>query len=220
MQQLRALAAHKIRIAIIAVVIGVGLLAQSWINQTSTKPIAALAPEQGLAESLPEDGGEIFDEPMPTATAPEAVIVYVSGAVRAPDVYSLPAEARVKDLVLAAGGFAPEAAAEQINLAERLRDGEHIHIPRQGDLTLPQSSGEAGGGTQDAAPDSAGPIDINTAGAAELDTLPGVGQTLAQRIIEHRSANGPFTSVEELRNVKGIGPALFAQIAPLVTVGP
>jgi competence protein ComEA len=143
------------------------------------------------------------------------VVVYVSGAVRAPDVYELPSEARIKDLVLAAGGLTADADAERINLAERLKDSEHIHMPRQGEATASDSTAADPSGAA-----QSGPLDLNTASASDLADLPGIGAALAERIVEFRTSNGPLKSVEDLRNVKGIGSALFAKISPLVTVGP
>jgi competence protein ComEA len=150
-----------------------------------------------------------------TPTA-ETAIVYISGAVLRPDVYRVPAAARVKDVVLAAGGLAADADVGRVNLAEHVADAQHIHIPREGeaepapaladDNTEPASQGAL--------------VNLNTASAAELDGLPGIGPAILQRIEEYRTTNGPFQSVEDLRKVKGIGPALFAKIAPLVTVGP
>ncbi len=149
-----------------------------------------------------------------TPSRPSTVIVYISGAVGAPDVYELPSDARIKDLVLAAGGLSADADTEQINLAERLKDSEHIHVPRQGevpaaDAIVADAAGTAPGGL----------LDLNTASASDLDSLPGIGQSFAARIIEYRTTNGPFTSVADLQKVKGIGTALFAKIAPLVSVG-
>lgn len=209
MQYLRGLARHRLALAAIAFLAGVIVLTWSWLGRPATvEPPAdqsafVLAPEQ--------------DEPIAasetTLPAAEAVVAYVSGAVRSPDVYQLPADGRIKDLVLAAGGLTQDADSERINLAERLKDGEHVHIPRQGE---PAPSG----GEPTSAAESAGLVDINSAGEAELGELPGIGQALAARIVEHRDANGPFKSVEDLRNVKGIGAALLAKIASLVTVGP
>jgi competence protein ComEA len=150
-----------------------------------------------------------------TPSVASKVIVYISGAVGAPDVYELPADARIKDLILAAGGLTADADPERVNLAERLKDSEHIHVPRQGeapaaDAVVADTAGAA----------QSGPLDLNTASASDLDGLPGIGQSFADRIIEYRTTNGPFTSVEDLQKVKGIGAALFAKIAPLVSVRP
>ena len=150
-----------------------------------------------------------------TPSLPNTVIVYISGAVGAPDVYELPRDARIKDLVLAAGGLTADADPKQINLAERLKDSDHVHVPRQGEAPAADA---AVTDTADIA--ESGPLDLNTASASDLDGLPGIGQSFADRIIEYRTTNGPFTSVEDLQKVKGIGAALFTKIAPLVSVGP
>ena len=150
-----------------------------------------------------------------TPSGSSTVIVYISGAVGAPDVYELPLDARIKDLVLAAGGLTADADPEQINLAERLKDSTHIHVPRRGEAPAADA---VVADTANAA--QSGPLDINTASASDLDGLPGIGQSFADRIIEYRTTNGPFASVEDLQKVKGIGAALFAKIAPLVSVGP
>jgi competence protein ComEA len=145
----------------------------------------------------------------------EYVVVYISGAVEYPDVYRLPSDARVKDVVLAAGGFTSEALSDQINLAARISDAEHIHIPsrleHQGQLTtdIPGSSST----------EQKVLLNINTASVADLQELPGIGPALAQRIVDHRAENGPFRSVGDLQNIRGIGPALFQEIETLVTTG-
>lgn len=154
-------------------------------------------------------------EPAPQA-APAELVVYVSGAVLRPDVYRLAPGARVKDAVVAAGGLAPEAAAELVNLAEPLSDAAHIHIPAVAE-TAPHPAPAAPGAPASAA----GPLlDLNTASAAALEELPGIGTTMAARIVARRAEVGPFTAVEDLREVTGVGEKLYAQIAPLVTVGP
>jgi len=198
--------------AIGAIVAGVGILAHAFLivpTPQTTEPAA----EQALLE-LADDGFGAIEAPgvEMEPTPAEDVLVYVSGAVAAPDVYRLPAAARVKDLVLAAGGLAADADMERVNLAAPISDGEHVSVPRIGDAPDEgmATSGESGGG---------GLVDINSASAAELDALPGIGPAIAARIIEQREANGPFTTVEDLQEVKGIGAALLAKIAPLVTAG-
>jgi competence protein ComEA len=150
-----------------------------------------------------------------TPNIPSTVIVYISGAVAAPDVYELPLDARIKDLVVAAGGLTADADPQQINLAERLKDSTHVHVPRQGESA---AADVVAATTVD--PAQGGLLDLNTASTSDLDGLPGIGQSFAERIIEYRTTNGPFASVEDLQKVKGIGAALFAKIAPLVSVGP
>jgi competence protein ComEA len=158
--------------------------------------------------------------PTPTiAPTPAPVVVYISGAVVSPDVYALPADARVKDVVLAAGGFTADAASERINLAAHIYDAQHIHVPRHGeplppdDERVPQDAPPAAG----AAPGS-DTININTASLSELAALPGIGDAMAQRILDYRTTNGPFATVEDLQNVRGIGPAILADIQGKVRV--
>ncbi|HEU4326196.1 MAG TPA: helix-hairpin-helix domain-containing protein [Roseiflexaceae bacterium] len=199
-------------LALGALVAGIPLVVILFLARdaaTSDTPPPAAADLLADFDTPPDDAQTRAgsDRPAPS------IVVYVSGAVQRPDVYSLPPEARVKDLVLAAGGMSSAADAEQINLAETLRDGQHIHIPRQG-ATAP----EGGSGPAPQGSDAGGLVNLNRASAEELDTLKGVGPTLAQRIIEHRETNGPFESVEDLREVKGIGESLYNTIAPLVTV--
>jgi competence protein ComEA len=158
--------------------------------------------------------------PPPTPT-PAPVVVYISGAVVVPDVYELPPDARVKDVVLAAGGFAANAARERINLAAHIHDAQHIHVPRQGeplppdDERVPQDAPSAAAG----AAAGEGKININTASASELAVLRGIGEVMAQRIIDYRTTNGPFATVDDLQNVRGIGPALLADLRGRVHVG-
>ncbi|EFO82068.1 Helix-hairpin-helix DNA-binding class 1 [Oscillochloris trichoides DG-6] len=149
--------------------------------------------------------------PAEPTTSPD-VIVYISGAVAAPDVYRLPATARVLDLVVAAGGLLPTAASEQINLAAPLSDAQHVHIPRQGDPAAAPAPADV------AASSSGGALNLNRASAVDLEELPGIGQALAARIVAYREQQGPFSSVEDLQQVSGIGEALMNQIRPLVTV--
>ncbi len=145
---------------------------------------------------------------LPTPTV-ALTVVYVSGAVAAPDVYRLPFNARVIDALQAAGGLIAEADISGLNLAAPVRDGEHIRVPFVGETVLATP-----------ADDQSGLLNLNRASAADLEELPGIGATLAARIIEWRNTKGPYQSVNELREVSGIGEKLFAQIAPLVTVGP
>lgn len=166
----------------------------------------------GLTDDLGDLGVPIDAIDPAEPGPPEDLVVYVSGAVVAPEVYRLPAGARVKDAVLAAGGLRPDAAAEQLNLAAPVEDAQHVHVPSRGEPGAAQDGGVAEA--------SNGLLNLNHASAAELEELPGVGVTLAERIIRYREEQGPFTSVETLREVSGIGERLFAQIAPLVTAGP
>lgn len=156
--------------------------------------------------------------PLPTATSvptgtPGPILIYVTGAVREPyTTVSIPAGSRVQEAVEAAGGMLEEADLERVNLAAVLHDGDQVYVPLIGD----SASAEATSEVLLATPPGGAKVFINTASLEELQTLPGVGPATAQRIVDYREANGPFTSLEELDEVNGIGPALLAKIAALV----
>jgi len=149
-----------------------------------------------------------------TPTARTALRVYVSGAVQHPDVYSLPVDSIVRDAMIAAGGPADDADLDRINLAAPLGDGMQVHFPRKG-----EPAAAPGGSASGAAP-AGTPIDINTASLEQLDSLPGIGPVIAQRIIDYRTTNGPLASIEQIKEVKGIGDVLFDKIKDHITVGP
>jgi competence protein ComEA len=157
---------------------------------------------------------------LPTATSlptvtPGPLRVYVSGAVLVPEVYTLPAGSIARDAVNMAGGFTADAVREAVNLAQILQDGMHIHVPAVGEEALaPAVRGE----TISVPAGLDGLININVATQAELEQLPGIGPSLAQEIIDYRQAHGPFTAVDEILNVSGIGPVKFEQIKDLITV--
>ena len=134
--------------------------------------------------------------------APE-IFVDVTGAVTKPGVYTLAANSRVIDAIKAAGDSAPGADLSTINLARVLSDGEQIYV----DATNINSAGKRVSKTI-----HSGPINVNRATAAQLDSLDGIGPVIAKRIIEYRKVNGPFATVEDLQKVSGIGTAKFAII--------
>jgi competence protein ComEA len=145
---------------------------------------------------------------------------HAAGAVAVPGVHRLPPGSRVADLLDAAGGPAPDADIDRVNLAAALADGERVWFPRVGEQE-PVVAGPPGGastGASGPAGEPSGPVDLNTATAEQLDTLPGVGPATAAAILEHRDREGPFRSVEELLDVPGIGDAKLAQLRDLVTV--
>lgn len=152
--------------------------------------------------------------PRPTPT-PVYIVVQVSGAVAQPGVYTLPENSRVNDAILAAGGLQPEADVGALNLATRLQDGQRLHVLVQGEAppaaaVAPLAPGPAG--------QAGSLINVNAASAAELESLPGIGAVLAQRIVEDRQANGPYTTVDDLLRVRGIGPAILEDLRPLVSL--
>lgn len=157
-------------------------------------------------------GEAVTLRPAPTE-AP--IVVHITGAVPRPGVYALPKGARVQDAISAAGGFLAGAKKSGINLARQLEDGEQLDIPfgEGAPLVIPTPGIEVVG------PGETKLININTASLAQLDTLPGIGPTTAQKIIDYREANGPFSTVEEIMDVSGIGPATFERLKSLITVG-
>ncbi|MFT4213304.1 MAG: ComEA family DNA-binding protein [Microbacterium sp.] len=167
--------------------------------------VAAVAVGVGMlraSSASVEDVPTVVDEAqLPT------IYVHVFGAVARPGLYRLDDGARVVDVIAAAGGLADDADESGVNLARPLSDGEQLYVPVVGE---DQSGAEA------TADDDR--VNLNTADAAALDTLPRIGPALAQRIIEWREANGSFTSVEDLLAVSGIGETVLAGLRELVTV--
>ena len=149
--------------------------------------------------------------PVLTAT-PGPLTVYVTGAVSKPDVLiTLPAGSRVKDALDAAGGAAANADLERIDLAAPLHDGDHIHVYQIGE-TAPVVDSNVTPETSS----TGSVVHVNSATLEQLESLPGIGPALAQRIIDYRTANGPFTSLDSLEQVKGIGDSLIQKLTGLV----
>lgn len=156
----------------------------------------------------PVDTVSIADRPVADAAEPASVFVHVSGAVAAPGLYVLADDARVVDAVAAAGGFAAGADEAAVNLARPVGDGEQLHVPAEGDGPAAGAPGAVGDGR----------VNLNTADASQLDTLPRIGPAMAERIIGWRETNGRFTSVEDLLAVPGIGDKMLEALRDLVTV--
>jgi len=159
----------------------------------------------------------VVSTPLPTPTpfpssTPAPIRVHVSGAVRQPDVYELPPGSIVKDAIEVAGGPASDADLDGVNLAVELRDQQQVYVPRQGEVA-PMAPAVGGGGAP------AGPVNINTATAAELEALSGIGPKTAEAIVEYREANGPFEGIEDVMAVPGIGEGTFEKIKDEITVG-
>jgi competence protein ComEA len=150
------------------------------------------------------------------------LVVHVAGAVVRPGLVTLPAGGRTADAIAAAGGATAAADLDRVNLAAPVTDGVRIYIPSVGQVEVPAAVGPApavAGGAAEAAGGPPAPVDLNAATETELETLPGVGPATAAAILAHRAAEGPFASVDDLDDVRGIGPAKLEQLRDLVTVG-
>jgi competence protein ComEA len=186
-------------VALLAVTLGgTGL----WYVRSLPRPVeVAAAPSGGTASA-----------PASASPSPELVVlVDVAGWVRRPGVYEFTEGARVIDAIDAAGGARSGALLEALNLAAPLTDGTQILVPREGQegvAPAPVTGGAVAGGL----------VNVNSAIATELEELPGIGEVIAQRIIDYRTENGPFATVDELLDVSGIGDAILESIRELVTV--
>jgi competence protein ComEA len=178
--------------------------------------VLALLVAVGLAVSA---GGTEHEPPpvLPVAVATESttraeasIVVSVVGRVTRPGLVTLPEGARVADALRACGGPVPGAALGALNLARRLADGEQIYV---GVPAPPGAEPVAGASAAPGVPEK---VDLNAATLTVLDTLPGVGPVTAQRILDWRTQHGRFDSVEQLREIEGIGPSRFAKLQDLV----
>jgi competence protein ComEA len=159
--------------------------------------------------------------PAPTTTTTETPLIFVqvAGAVRLPGVYQVPDDSRVFQAVMQAGGFTDDADQEAVPLASRLSDGCRLYVPRVGEtVSGTLLSGGSGAGGPEASATTAAPVSLNSATLEQLDSLPGIGPALAQRIITYRDTEGPFTSIDQLGDVPGIGPSKLEQLRPFVTL--
>jgi competence protein ComEA len=159
-------------------------------------------------------GQAVTLRPVPTE---KPIVVHITGAVPRPGVYALAQGSRVQDAISAAGGFLADANKNGINLARALEDGEQLDIPYM-EGTSPVIGTEIPATTESSS--STELININTASQAELESLPGIGPTTAQKIIQYREQNGPFVNTQDIINVSGIGPGTYERIKDLITVGP
>jgi competence protein ComEA len=187
------------------------------------------APAPATEASIPRAHGSVPPITLapPVTTAPPttepppqaALVVDVAGAVARSGVYELAPSARVIDAVTAAGGPVADADLDALNLAAPLLDGQRVYVPHAGEVDpadVPSGPPAVAGDSGPAAP--RGPVDLNTATAADLETLPGVGPATAAAIVDDRMRNGPFASVDDLERVPGIGPAKLAALRDQVTV--
>ena len=199
--------------ALVGLLLGLtgGIGSSPLFNQVRPAPIIITPPEPTAA-------------PEATAT-PGPIRVYVNGAVRQAAVYELPPDSRIQQAIDAAGGFTDEANTAVINLAHPLSDGLQIYVPAI-DEEMPALAPIVSNSLTDTNSTRSqtisigdGLININTASQADLETLPGIGPSTAQNILDHRETNGPFQAIENIMDVSGIGDGRFNQIKELITVG-
>lgn len=210
---------------IVAIVVG-GVIAVLVFGARSNPaaisiPMAS-ASRAGAGSTTPTGGGTGAAGQAPTSTIVQRV-VHVAGAVRHPGLVRLGGTPRVADAVDAAGGLRSDADIDRLNLAAPVSDGVRVYVPVIGAPdpgpvanSTPTGSGEDGQGP--AAP--AQPVELNSATPDQLEALPGVGPATSAAIVQHREKNGPFVSVDDLLEVRGIGPAKLDGLRDLVTVGP
>ncbi|MFJ4845143.1 MULTISPECIES: helix-hairpin-helix domain-containing protein [unclassified Streptomyces] len=196
----------------VVLVVAIGFAAHHfWTGRPRTvavPPAVATLPAAAAA-AAPAAAGSRTPRPEPGPQA--ALVVDVAGKVRHPGLRRLPTGARVADALEAAGGALPGADTSALNLARRLADGEQIVVGRAAAPGMPVLAAPG------AAPAPPAAVSLNGATADQLDTLPGVGPVLARHILEYRAQHGGFTSVDQLRDVNGIGDRRFADLKPLVT---
>ncbi len=165
-------------------------------------------------------GGDASQELSGAPESSVAISVDVEGAVKRPGLYELLAGSRVGDAIEAAGGMTKKAARGAVNLAALVEDGQQVVVPKKGGDSgggaAPQSSGSAS--VLGSSTDASSKVNINTASAAQLQQLPGIGELLSQRIVDYRQANGSFASVDDLAKVSGIGDTRLASIRNLICV--
>lgn len=193
----------------------------------SLAPSTVVAAQSGGAQAL----ADVSTSTAVVVTVPSTIIVQVAGAVLYPGVFTLATGARIHQLIEAAGGATAEGDPGALNLAVALNDGDRVFVPRLGDATeppvvaanagsstAPRATAPGAMGSGGGTPTAAGPIDLNRATPAELDALPGVGPATATAIVSFRDEHGPFAAVDDLLDVRGIGPAKLDAIRPMVTV--
>ncbi|MDR0880663.1 MAG: ComEA family DNA-binding protein [Clostridioides sp.] len=161
------------------------------------------------------------------------ITIYVSGAVEKPGIVTVDSNKRLFDAVAALGGTTAEANLDGVNMAKKLEDGKHYVIPKKGEPVLVDeadipsdessasnnSSGNANAGNSNGtSSNQSGKVNINTADAKELDTLPGVGESTAEKIIQYREKNGKFNNIEDIKNVSGIGDKKFDALKDLICI--
>jgi competence protein ComEA len=200
-------------LALVGVLAALVAGAYLWWSRPEPQPAPQPVVRPAARPAAMATGAAPAGTPSPSQTP---LVVDVAGKVRRPGVVTVPAGARVIDAIKEAGGVRPGAETGTLNLARRVVDGEQILVGVAATPAVAVPPGAQAG--PPGAPLPGTPLDLNAAGVAQLDQLPGVGPVLAQRIVDYRTQHGAFRSVDELRQVSGIGEAKFADVKSLVRV--
>ncbi len=177
------------------------------------------AAEISLGEAVELKEAAPVPTAVPTEVKPQEISVYICGYVNSPGVVKVTEGTRLDEAIGMVGGTLDSADLNAVNLAYKLADEDMVYIPKKGEK--PQNTSKAMPGVstiKNAIQNAPGKVNINTATESELDTLDGVGPSTAKAIIQYRNSNGPFKSIEEIKNVKGIGDAKYSSIKDNITV--
>lgn len=211
----------KVKNIILTLLLIVGVVGATWVMMQQQPAGEELVLGEPTVEATATEVLTTTELPIATAT-PAPIVVFVSGEVNAPGVYTLAPGSRVVDALQAAGGPTEKAAIATLNQATLLSDGVQIHMPAEGEAPPPApppvAPSDSGGEFNTASTGSDSLVRINSADASTLETLPGIGPAFAERIIEYRTANGPFASIEQLKEVKGIGDKLIEKIRDQIVI--
>ncbi|GAB3492675.1 ComEA family DNA-binding protein [Amycolatopsis cihanbeyliensis] len=202
------------RFAVVTTLVGVAGVVVLAVLAFGHGPAAEVAPPLPAARENARASpvGQSSPSPDRTPDPPKELVVSVVGKVRSPGLVTVPPGARAAQAVDAAGGAVPEADLGTINLARKLADGEQLYVGVPAPPGMQPNTAAGGAGQQP------GRVELNTAGPAQFEELPGVGEVTAQRIVDWRTQHGPFTAVEQLREVEGIGEKRFARLREQVVV--
>ena len=199
---------HKWIVIILCILVGIYFLWPIITEESTIMPdssVLAADMSKENTEKEVDSNFELSDGKITSNTDEKDIIVYVTGAIQSPGLYKLSSVSTVGDVIKGAGGALPYADVETINLAETVQGGQHVHIKfnfhGNPEVLLRNQK-----------------ININTASVKKLDALPGIGPTMAKRIEEYRQSKGAFTSIEDIKHVKGIGDGLFKKIRDRITV--
>uniref|UniRef100_A0A7C5ZCQ5 Competence protein ComEA n=1 Tax=Caldicellulosiruptor owensensis TaxID=55205 RepID=A0A7C5ZCQ5_9FIRM len=211
---------EKVMIVIIAILLMLNIYQYFTYNSFSDKStgeVVTIEAQEGDNDIVKNESRKTTETNIQDSQ--QKYVVYVCGNVKNPGVYELLPGSRINDALILAGGALPGSDLNSINLAKKISDGQKIYIPKMGEVQSQSSLSSSTGGTaQETVSAGEGKINVNTATKEELKTLDRIGDKLAERIIEYRQKHGPFKSIEEIKNVNGIGEKIFESIKDSITV--